>query len=543
MLSGTNNSSHPLNIGDLFAFLSGILFSCGSSILKHRPDIKMIPLTSFVYIFTSFGAFLLIIFISNEPLINIKTFLPSIPYVFMWSTVILLTSFMVVFKVSQILFPGRVAILLMSEVVVAIISASVLVPEERMFYLQWLGALAIITAGFTELVIAKFKKKDFRSQFMKKINDLFLMTIANSSGSGITAVFWFILAALMIPSEYGQIQYFISIAGLAYTISLLGTQSVITVYTAKKVELQATLTTISLIIGTISGGIILLIFSKVEISFLVIAFILNDIGLGYILGKKFFVTYSKYFILQKSLTFVLGISFYFLLGPEGIIFGIVLSYIHFLIIILKILKQTKINFPLLRNRIGFVSNNYSINIIGIAKNNLDKIIIMPLVGFEILGNYALALQVFFVFSMFSKIIYNYTLPHDSTGDPKSKIKIVAILFAIGITIFGITVVPMIMPIVFPDYVESVIAIQVISLAVVPSTVTLMLSSKILGNEDSKIILVSRIVFASTIISLIVILTPIYGIVGATSSFVVASSFQSIILFIYQRNSNNPKNRN
>jgi hypothetical protein len=47
----------------------------------------------------------------------------------------------------------------MSEVVVAIISASVLVPEERMFYLQWLGALAIITAGFTELVIAKFKKK------------------------------------------------------------------------------------------------------------------------------------------------------------------------------------------------------------------------------------------------------------------------------------------------------------------------------------------------------------------------------------------------
>tara|TARA_X000001036_G_scaffold206204_1_gene193787 strand:- start:6798 stop:7934 length:1137 start_codon:yes stop_codon:yes gene_type:complete len=378
---------------------------------------------------------------------------------------------------------------------------------------------------------------------MKKINDLFLMTIANSSGSGITAVFWFILAALMIPSEYGQIQYFISIAGLAYTISLLGTQSVITVYTAKKVELQATLTTISLIIGTISGGIILLIFSKVEISFLVIAFILNDIGLGYILGKKFFVTYSKYFILQKSLTFVLGISFYFLFGPEGIIFGIVLSYIHFLIIILKILKQTKINFPLLRNRIGFVSNNYSINIIGIAKNNLDKIIIMPLVGFEILGNYALALQVFFVFSMFSKIIYNYTLPHDSTGDPKSKIKIVAILFAIGITIFGITVVPMIMPIVFPDYVESVIAIQVISLAVVPSTVTLMLSSKILGNEDSKIILVSRIIFASTIISLIVILTPIYGIVGATSSFVVASSFQSIILFIYQRNSNNPKNRN
>ena len=128
------------------------------------------------------------------------------------------------------------------------------------------------------------------------------------------------------------IQYFISIAGLAYTISLVGTQSVITIYTAKKVELQSTLTTISLIIGAVSGGIVFLFFAKVEISFLVIAFMLNDIGLGYILGKKFFVSYSKYFLLQKSFTFLLGILFYFIFGPEGIIFGIVLSYVHFIII-------------------------------------------------------------------------------------------------------------------------------------------------------------------------------------------------------------------
>jgi O-antigen/teichoic acid export membrane protein len=360
------------------------------------------------------------------------------------------------------------------------------------------------------------------------------MTIANSSGSGITAIFWFIIAALLVPSEYGQIQYFISIAGLAYTISLLGTQSVITVYTAKKVELQSTLTIISLITGIVSAGIILLLFSKVEVSFLLIAFILNDIGLGYVLGKKFFGTYSKYFLLQKSLTFILGISFYFIFGPEGIIFGIALSYIHFIIIILKILRESKINFPLLKSRIGFVGNNYSINLIGIAKNNLDKIIIMPLVGFEILGNYALALQVFFVLTMFSKIIYNYTLPHDSTGDTKIRIKVLALISAIVITIFGITIIPMIIPVIFPEYVESVMAIQVISLAVIPSTITLMLTSKLLGNEDSKIILISRIIFASTIISLILILTPIYGIVGTTSSFVVASTIQSIILFTYQR---------
>ncbi len=378
---------------------------------------------------------------------------------------------------------------------------------------------------------------------MKKINDLFLMTIANSSGSGIIAIFWFIIAALLVPSEYGQIQYFISIAGLAYTISLIGTQSVITVYTAKKVELQSTLTTISLIIGAVSGVIVLLLFSKVEVSFLVIAFMLNDIGLGYILGKKFFVSYSKYFLLQKSFTFLLGISFYFIFGPEGIIFGIVLSYVHFIIIILKILRGRKINFPLLKNKIGFIGNNYSINLIGIVKNNLDKIIIMPLVGFETLGNYSLALQVFFVLTMFSRVIYGYTLPHDSTGDTKTRIKIISLVFAIITTILGVTIAPMIISVLFPDYTDAVIAIQVISLAVIPSTITLIATSTILGNENSRIILISRLLFASTLITLIVILTPIYGIVGTTSSFVVASTIQATILFTYQKRFRNSQDRN
>ena len=53
---------------------------------------------------------------------------------------------------------------------------------------------------------------------MKKINSLIPMTFANTVGSGITAVFWFVIAGLLLPEEYGEIHYFISIAGIAYTI-------------------------------------------------------------------------------------------------------------------------------------------------------------------------------------------------------------------------------------------------------------------------------------------------------------------------------------
>ena len=82
----------------------------------------------------------------------------SFPSTFLWSTVILLPSFVIVFKISQILFPGRVAILLMSEVIVAIVSASILVPEEKMFFIQWIGGTAIILAGLIEVLPSSLKK-------------------------------------------------------------------------------------------------------------------------------------------------------------------------------------------------------------------------------------------------------------------------------------------------------------------------------------------------------------------------------------------------
>jgi O-antigen/teichoic acid export membrane protein len=369
---------------------------------------------------------------------------------------------------------------------------------------------------------------------MKKINDLLLLSSANIGGSGLTLIFWFIIAALLVPNEYGQIQYFISIAGLAYVISLLGTGEVISVYTAKKIKLQSTLILLSLITGTIASVVILFLFSKIEISFLIIGFIINDIALAYLIGNKFFGKYSKYLITQKGLTFGLGITLYFIFGVDGILFGLALSYLHFMILIFKIYKSSKINFPLLKTRLGFVTNNYWMNTVGIAKNHLDKIIVVPLIGFELLGNYALTLQVYAISMILTKIIYRYTLPHDSVGETTTKIKLFALFSSIIITILTISLAPFIMPIIFPEYVEAISAIQIISLAVIPSTVTSLLTSKLLGNENSKILLSTRIIFAVIFIGLVVTLTPIYGIVGTTMGFVIASITQCIILIVYSR---------
>ena len=44
---------------------------------------------------------------------------------------------------------------------------------------------------------------------------------ADSIGTGIAGIFWFFLATLIEPEEFGEIQYYLSIAGVALFISMI----------------------------------------------------------------------------------------------------------------------------------------------------------------------------------------------------------------------------------------------------------------------------------------------------------------------------------
>ena len=161
---------------------------------------------------------------------------------------------------------------------------------------------------------------------MSKTRNLLSISVADSLGAGIGAVFWFILATLILPEKFGEIHYFLGIAGLAYGISLIGSSDVISVYVAKKLHLQSTISLISLISGAISAIVVVVLFTRGDVSFILIGYIINDLAIGYLLGKKLFFSYSKYVITQKSLTLVLGISFYFILGPDWIIYALFTNY-------------------------------------------------------------------------------------------------------------------------------------------------------------------------------------------------------------------------
>ena len=94
---------------------------------------------------------------------------------------------------------------------------------------------------------------------LKGIMNITSLSIGDFGGTIIGAAFWFLLAFFISPEEYGEIHYFMGIAGLAFGISLLGTQDSITVYAAKDVKLAPTLFLISLIAGGIAAIVIAVI--------------------------------------------------------------------------------------------------------------------------------------------------------------------------------------------------------------------------------------------------------------------------------------------
>ena len=375
----------------------------------------------------------------------------------------------------------------------------------------------------------KFIKQSFASG-----RNLSLIGFAEIVGGGLSAIFWFYLASQIDPEQYGVIHYFLGIAGIAQLCSMIGSPNVITVYTAKKLNTQSTLFFLSIITGVISGIIVYVTFQKIEVSFLILGYVIFELGNAYLIGKKKFENYTKILLSQKGLTLILGLSFYFIFGIDGIIPALVISYIPYIGIMINEFRKSRISFSLLKPRKGFLINNYTISLTSAVAGQIDKIIIAPLIGFELLGNYSLVMQFLIVLIIVPQVIFRYLLTQDSSGKNTKNLKIVTILISIVLTIFGIIVLPGIISEFFPKYVDSIDAIQIISLVVIPSTITLILESKFLALEKSRFLLISRMTSVGILILGFISLGPVYGIIGLAVSLILSSSFQSIFLYVISK---------
>ena len=100
---------------------------------------------------------------------------------------------------------------------------------------------------------------------IKGLKSISQIGFATAIGNAIAAFFWIYMADLLGQEDYGELGYLLSIAGMASTISILGGQWTMSVYTAKGVRIESSLYFVSIVTSTVAA--------------VVLYFLLNDTSL------------------------------------------------------------------------------------------------------------------------------------------------------------------------------------------------------------------------------------------------------------------------
>jgi len=367
-----------------------------------------------------------------------------------------------------------------------------------------------------------------------RFRGLATLGFGNIISAGISAIFWFYLASLLGAENYGHVSYFIAIASISSTISFLGAGNTIIVYTAKGEKIQSPIFFISIISSAVTLIAVFIIFSQIGVSLYILGYVIFSLATSELLGKKWYGSYTKYLITQKILMTGFAISLYYFLGVEGVILGIALSFFPYSIRIYKSFKESKIDLKLIKPRFGFMMNSYALDLSRTLSGSTDKLLILPMFGFAILGHYQLGIQFLSILSIIPSIVYQFILPEDSSGNSNHRLKKYTIIFSTILAFLGITLSPFILPALFPKFTDAIEVVQIVSLSIIPATINLIYISKFLGKGLSRIVLIGSGVFLSIQITSIFVLGQIYGVNGVATALLIATSAEAIFLMIMNR---------
>jgi len=363
---------------------------------------------------------------------------------------------------------------------------------------------------------------------------LALIGSASIIGSAISAAFWLLVASLLSVEEYGEISFVIAIASLGICC-IVGSPQTLTVYSTRHPKIIPTLLLLTLIFAGIGSVFAFLIFQRFEVIYLIFSFTVLEVSLTLLLGKKLYSKYSKFFLTQKILQFVIGISLSFSLGLNGVLIGITLANFSLIPIFYKELRNYKIDLSLLKPKKEFIVNNQMIYLISVFRRDIDKIVIVPLLGFTVLGNFALTLQFYTIMMIISSISFKYLLPKDVGGEKNARLKKFLILVSVLIALSGFFFSPYFIENFFTKFSESIIPIQIASFCVIPSTISMILFSKILALEKSRFLIIANSVQLCVILIGTIFLGMLYGIIGVTIAFILGNTMYAITLAIINYN--------
>jgi len=362
--------------------------------------------------------------------------------------------------------------------------------------------------------------------------DLISVTASNTVAAVIGGVFWFIIASFMLAEEYGKLNYYLSIAFVSSTLSLMGLNITVMTFLAKgneKLRYQANLL---VIISNIFVFLLLLIFvNHIPTIFLLIGLSFFVMSWAEILGRKDYKKYSLIVIGQRLLQVFLAILLFFFMGVDGIIIGYSLSALLFSYKFFKSFKGINLQFSEIKQKFSFAMHSYSLAISMTVTLYADKLLIGPLFGFSVLGLYQIGYQFLLLESIIPVSIFQFLLPREASQIENKKILLKGLIISIILSAFGYFFIPTIIMAFFPNFVEAIQSAQIMSLGIIPMTLSAIINSKFLGKEKGKPVLISACSYILTLYGLIIVLGGTYGLIGLAFAVLTSLVIQAAILFV------------
>lgn len=352
--------------------------------------------------------------------------------------------------------------------------------------------------------------------------------------SGVGAIFWMYLASVVGKTSYGELGFLMSVANVGLAVATIGLGRMMVVYGAKNENVFSPAYAMGLISITAVSIITYAIIQNVAVSFLIFGMMIFYLNESDLTSKKRFVDVSKFKLLRTALTIIFAIILYQSFGVNGIVLGYALATLPTLRGFYIFARTKKIGISVLKPKIGFMLNNW---FSALATNLFfwgDKIIIGSLLGFSTLGSYQLASQYFMLLSTFPTAVSIYLLPHESQGIGNKKIKFFSLGIACTIALMSIIVIPYAVGFFFSNYNESIVPMQIMSVGIIPFTISSIQESQFLGNERSKIVLVGSTLGVGSYFLLIMLFGTQFGLVALAGAFLASTIIRAIFNTVVSR---------
>ena len=369
-----------------------------------------------------------------------------------------------------------------------------------------------------------------RLRGMGGLADLSSMGAANAGGNAISGAFWLYVATLLGPEKYGEVGYFISVASIAAVFCMFGSGHVLTVYAAKGQNQAWSAAVIGAGSSVVGAAALYLMFAEPSMTVYMAGYVVFILGGSALLGMKSYKKYSVMIALQKVCLVAFAIPLYYLMGYTGIVVGAGASMLILTWPVIKLLSGTERSFAGFRERFSFSAFSYARTVVMAVNGQIDKLVVASVLGFTELGGYHLGFQIMGVLMIIPTIVFQYVLPQDASGNSNPTLKKATIAVAALMTVLGVTLAPVAIPAFFPEYGDSVLVVQIASLAIVIQTITTIRSSSFLAAENSKITLVSTLLSIATMLPMMYLLGSAYGLAGMAAS-IVAASLAAMSVFV------------